>query len=218
MLLNINKPSGPTSHDIVDKVRRITGERRVGHAGTLDPFAEGVLVIGVGRESTRKLGSISKDTKKEYLATLELGKISSTGDPEGDIKEHHNIKKVKDLTREQVLEVLNNFLGKIKQTPPQYSAIKIDGKPAYKYAREGKEVKIPERVVEIYEIELLEFNLLKMEIKVLCSSGTYIRTLAEDIGKELGVGAYLTKLVRTKVGSYSIKESIQLEDINKHSE
>lgn len=215
MLLNINKPVGPTSHDIVDKVRKITGERRVGHAGTLDPFAEGVLIVGVGRESTKKLGDISKNTKKEYIATLELGKTSSTGDPEGEIKDGKNIKKVKDLTKEQALETLNNFLGKIEQTPPQYSAIKINGKPAYKYAREGKKVDIPKRTVEIYELEMLEFNPPKMEIRVLCSSGTYIRTLAEDIGKTLGVGAYLTKLVRTKVGEYKIESAKTLEDLEK---
>ena len=135
MLLNINKPSGITSHDVVDKVREITGERRVGHAGTLDPFATGILVVGVGRESTRKLGNISKNSEKEYIAVLELGKISDTGDPEGIIENFSGRRsslRTCDVPKLRVIErVLEGFKGKISQRPPKFSAIKIKGEPAY---------------------------------------------------------------------------------------
>lgn len=226
MILNIYKPPGPTSHDIVDRVRKITGERKVGHAGTLDPFAEGVLVIGVGRESTKKLGEITKGTQKEYIAVIELGKTSTTGDPEGNI-----IKtlKHKNIETSDVKSVLDGFMGEIEQTPPIYSAIKIKGEPAYKKARRGEKVDMPKRRVKIYEIGIYntdKYGLQRINadlkigweppfltIHVICSAGTYIRTLAEDIGKKLGTGAYVKGLIRTRVGEYKIESAITLDEL-----
>jgi len=218
MLLNINKPAGITSHDVVDKVREITGEKRVGHAGTLDPFATGVLVIGVGKESTKKLGEIAKNSEKEYIAVMEFGKTSSTGDPEGIIENFSGRRsslRTCDVPKLRVIErVLEGFKGKIKQRPPKFSAIKIKGEPAYKKARRGEEFEIPEREVEIKEIEVLEWNTpSRLKIRVVCGSGTYIRSLARDIGEKLGVGAYLTELTRTRVGDYKIENSKTLEEL-----
>lgn len=218
MFLNINKPKGITSHDVVDEVRKITGEKRVGHAGTLDFFATGVLVIGVGRESTRKLGNISKDTEKEYITTLELGKTSSTGDLEGNIAslEVGPLKEVGrlNLPKLRILkEILNQFIGKILQRPHKYSAVKIQGEPAYKKARRGEDFKLPEREVEIKKIEVIRYTPPHLKIRVVCSSGTYIRSLARDIGEKLGVGAYLTQLTRTRVGDFKIEDSKTLEEL-----
>lgn len=245
-IINIYKPPGPTSHDIVDKIRKITGERRVGHAGTLDPFAEGVLVIGVGRKSTKKLGEITKGTRKEYVATIELGKTSDTGDITGEIRNSKSDRARHRLWRSQrragtlnkskiinsklktqfLKKVLKSFEGEIEQTPPIYSAIKIKGEPAYKKARRGEKVDMPLRTVQIYEIEPLKsadlyrsrriYTDLKtgiLVIRVVCSSGTYIRTLAEDIGKKLGTGAYVKKLIRTRVGKYKIENAVSLKKL-----
>jgi len=218
MLLNLNKPKGITSHDVVDRVRKITREKRVGHAGTLDPFATGVLVVGVGRESTKKLGSISKNSEKEYIAILELGKTSSTGDPEGIIENFSGRRssfRTCDVPKLRVIErVLEGFKGKISQRPPKFSAIKIKGEPAYKKARRGEEFEIPEREVEIKEIEVMKYiSPPHLKIRVVCGSGTYIRSLARDIGEKLGVGAYLTELTRTRVGDYKIENSKTLEEL-----
>ena len=218
MLLHINKPAGITSHDVVDEVRKITGERRVGHAGTLDPFTTGVLVIGVGRESTKKLGNISKNSEKEYIAILKLGKISSTGDPEGIIEDFSGRRsslRTCDVPKLRVIErVLEGFKGKIKQRPPKFSAIKIKGEPAYKKARRGEEFEISEREVEIKKIEVMKYiSPPHLKIRVVCGSGTYIRSLARDIGEALGTGAYLTELTRTRVGDYKIENSKTLEEL-----
>ena len=214
MLINLRKPSGITSHDAVNKIRSLTGEARVGHGGTLDPFAEGVLIIGVGRESTKKLHQILKGTDKEYVATLRLGQVSTTYDPEGEIKNTANDEEIKSLTDEKIKKTLQDFTGEIEQTPPSYSALKIKGTPAYKLARQGQTPDLPKRTVTIKELELLEFNPPLVKIRTVVSSGTYIRTLAEDIGKTLGVGAYLKELVRTRVGKFRIEESKTLEELN----
>ena len=210
MILNIRKPKGMTSHDVVDKVREITKEQRVGHAGTLDPFATGVLVIGVQRESTKLLGKISKDSEKEYRAVLELGKTSDTGDPEGNVTDTG---KIRTVSQKEFKEVLNTFKGRIKQTPPKYSAVKIKGVPAYKLARQGKEVHLSPRTVTIYDITLTAFKPPVITLKITCSAGTYIRTLAKDIGEKLGTGAYLRELERTRVGEYTLSQSIPLEKL-----
>lgn len=193
-------------------MRQIMGEKRVGHAGTLDPFAEGVLIVGVGRESTRKLGEITKNTEKEYIATIELGKVSTTGDPTGTIKD---VGRSMDVRRQYIEMVLEKFKGEIEQTPPIYSAIKIKGTPAYKRARRGEKVAMPRKKVKIFEIELLEYNYPFLKIRVVCSSGTYIRSLAEDIGKVLGTHAYLKSLTRTRVGKFTIKNSVSLQTLEK---
>lgn len=227
MILNINKPKGITSHDVVDFVRRIVeekpavapkdrdgGRRRVGHAGTLDPFATGVLVVAVGREDTKKLGAITKGTKKEYVATLELGKTSTTGDPEGTITPTvDNLMKLSFPHLNEIKDTLKSFVGEIEQTPPPYSAIKVKGTPAYKLARKGKQIELAPRTVEIKEVELLSYNPPFLKIRVMCSAGTYIRSLAADIGEKLGTGAYLTELERTRVGNFKIEDSIFLKDL-----
>ncbi|MDP3991325.1 MAG: tRNA pseudouridine(55) synthase TruB [Candidatus Colwellbacteria bacterium] len=213
MLLNLHKPAGITSHDAVNYIRRLTGEARVGHGGTLDPFAEGVLVIGIGRESTKKLHQILKGTDKEYLATLELGKTSITGDPEGEIKNMASDEEIKSLTDEKIKKVLKNFTGEIEQRPPAYSAVKIKGVPAYKLARQGITPALTSRKIVIKELELLEFIPPLVKIRAVVSAGTYIRSLAEDIGQALGVGAYLQALIRTRVGEYTLEQSRTLEEL-----
>lgn len=209
MLLNVYKPKGMTSHDVVDAIRKITKEKRVGHSGTLDPFAEGVLIIAVTRESTKKLQELLK-TDKEYIALIELGKESTTGDPEGDIT---IVKEKVDVSKKDIEKVLLQFIGEIEQTPPIYSAIKIKGVPAYKLARKGKEVNLKKRKITIYNIEILSFNSPFLELKISSSSGTYIRSLVKDIGEKLGTGAYTTELKRTRVGAYSIDDSKTLKEI-----
>ena len=215
MILNVKKPKGMTSHDVVDEIRKITGEKRVGHAGTLDPFATGVLIIATTREDTKKLGNIAKNTKKEYVATLELGKISTTGDPEGTIKPFaDNLAKPSYPRLNRVKDILKLFIGEIMQTPPSYSAIKVNGVPAYKLARKGKNVKLSSRKVIIEKIDLLLYNPPFLKIRVVCGSGTYIRSLAKDIGEKLGCGAYLTELERTRVGNFKIEDSIPLKKLS----
>lgn len=193
------KTKGPTSHDIVEKVRKLTGEKKVGHAGTLDPFAEGVLVIGVGREATKKLKEVVKKDK-EYMAVIELGAESDTDDATGNIRVSETPKAVELLKIEQVL---GKFKGVISQTPPRYSAIKIKGKPAYKLARQGEEVVIQPRRVEIKSIEVLEYKWPFLKLKIVTGPGVYIRSLARDIGRALGVGGYLKELIRTRVGEFT---------------
>ena len=213
MILSIKKPRGISSHGVVQKIRKITGEKRVGHGGTLDPFAEGVLVIGVGRESTRKLGEILKGTDKEYLATIELGRTSTTGDSEGELHAVVDEETVSEIKREEIEQTLAKFRGEIEQTPPLYSALKIQGQPAYRLARAGKNFVLPKRKVKIKELEILGFAPPLLKLKIAVSSGTYIRSLAEDIGKDLRVGAYLKELLRTRVGQFKIEESKTLDEL-----
>ena len=213
MILNIKKPKGISSHGVVGRIRKITGEKRVGHGGTLDPFAEGVLVIGVGRESTKKLGEILKGTDKEYLATIELGRTSTTGDSEGELHAVVDEETVSEIKREEIEQTLAKFRGEIEQTPPLYSALKIQGQPAYRLARAGKRFVLPKRKVKIKELEILGFAPPLLKLKIAVSSGTYIRSLAEDIGKDLRVGAYLKELLRTRVGQFKVEESKTLEEL-----
>lgn len=216
MILNIDKPAGITSHDVVGRVRRITGEKRVGHGGTLDPFATGVLVVAIGRDSTKKLTPILKGTTKEYEATIELGKTSTTGDPEGKIEKTSGIHRVQSLPLSRVEEAINKFRGEVSQTPPAYSAVRIGGIRAYKLARRGIFPKLERRQIKIDMLEIVKYHPPLLQIRVSVSSGTYIRKLAEDIGKELGTGGYLTKLKRTRVGNYTLADSQTLEDLEKN--
>lgn len=217
--LLVDKPVGWTSHDVVAKVRSIlkqeTGQKvKVGHTGTLDPMATGLLILVVG-SYTKRAGEFSK-LDKTYEAELTLGVISTTGDREGDITRQSPSKP----SEKDVLAAVNSFLGKIKQTPPAYSAIKIDGQRAYKLARAGRDVKIEPRQIQIYEITDVKYAYPKLSFSVRVSSGTYIRSLAEDIGQKLGVGAYLSALRRTAVGDFQSKsikgiDKIQIADILK---
>lgn len=213
MLLNINKPAGITSHDVVDRVRKITGERTVGHAGTLDPFATGVLVVGVGRSSTRQLGHISKETEKEYVAQIVLGQTSSTGDPEGDFQVSCEPAKLAAITATALAQAAVACAGTIQQRPPNYSAIKIKGVPAYKLARQKKVFELPLRTVQIIAFDIIAVERETVTARIACSSGTYIRTLAEDFGKQLGTGAYVSQLTRTRVGHFRLEESKTLAEL-----
>lgn len=211
-ILLVDKPADWTSFDVVAKIRgklrQNDAKVKVGHAGTLDPFATGLLIVLVG-SATKDQDKFMK-LDKEYEATLFLGATSTTGDPEGEISPTSFA--VSSISESKIDQTLRKFTGEISQIPPAYSAIKVDGKRAYKLAREGKEVKIEPRKVTIYEIELKKYDFPVLIIRVKCSSGTYVRTLAEEIGKELGYGAYLTALRRTKIGEYNIDDSKRVEE------
>lgn len=176
----VNKPKNFTSQDVVSKVKKVLNEKKAGHTGTLDPMATGVLPILVGNAT--KLSKYLIEHNKTYVAKIKLGQKTDTGDGEGTVIEE---KPVTDISLDKVEKVLNSFIGKQKQIPPIYSAIKINGKKLYEYARNGEKVEIPEREIEIYSIKLLQLN-EEIEFEVNCSKGTYIRTLCEDIAKALG--------------------------------
>ena len=208
-LLIINKQKGFTSHDVVNVIRKKLNTNTVGHTGTLDPNATGVLPILIGKGT--KISKYLMEHDKTYIATIKLGEKTDTGDSEGQVIEEKSIPK--DLRKEDINDVLQNFFGKQKQVPPMYSAIKINGKKLYEYAREGKEVKLEAREIEIYKIELLEYQNNKIKFEVECSKGPYIRTLCEDIAKKLGTVGYMEELQRTKVNNFRIEDSILLDDI-----
>ena len=186
-------------------MRRITGEKRVGHAGTLDPLATGVLVVGIGRDATKRLGDII-GSEKEYIATVKLGKTSTTYDAEGEIVAGGSTIP----TRGEVEKVLENFEGKITQVPPIYSAINVKGKRAYKLARAGIKVKMEPREVEVKKIEILKYEWPVLKLRAVTGSGFYVRSLAHDIGQKLGCGGYLLELKRTRVGNFDIEDTIKL--------
>jgi len=201
----VYKPKGPTSHDIINKIRKITGVKKVGHAGTLDPLAKGVLVVAVGREATKKLKEIVS-AEKEYIALIRLGANSSTDDEEG-VKE--KITVFKKPLRKEIQTAIKKFIGKIEQTPPIYSALKVRGRAAYKYARAGKEIILKPRPVEIKNIRLLNYRWPYLKICVTTGPGVYIRALARDLGQELKTGGYLKALERTRVGEFSKRNSLK---------
>ena len=211
-ILLIDKPDQMTSFGVVARIRRKLSEQegkkvKVGHTGTLDPFATGLLIILTHKAT--KLSDTFLKLDKWYEATIELGKSSTTGDPEGEITTHE-VTRIP--TREEVEIACQKFLGQITQTLPAFSAIKINGKRAYQLAREGKQVEMPSRQVEIYALEILDYQYPILKIRTHVSSGTYIRTLGEDIGKTLGTSAYLTTLRRIQVGPYKIDDAITLDD------
>jgi len=211
--LLIVKPAGMTSHDVVNQVRRISGERKVGHAGTLDPFATGLLVIGVGREMTKQLGDLV-GLDKEYEATFILGARSETDDTEGPIVPDSNPREV---SRQEIETAMQKFIGQIDQIPPKYAAIKVKGKKLYEAARAGEEIERKPRQVRIDQFELLDTvdNNRKLTLRIKCGSGTYIRAIARDLGEDLEIGGYVEQLRRTKVGSFNIKDAIPLKDLTK---
>lgn len=215
-LLLIDKPKGWTSFDIVNRVRRIVATEvgkkpknvKVGHTGTLDPLATGLLVLLVGKEYTRRATELSK-VDKTYEVTMRLGQTSTTADEEGEKTDVSDLRP----TEEEVTKTLAQFTGRIMQTPPIYSAMKIDGKRAYELARAGKEVKLEARPVTIYESTLISYEYPLVRFDCSVSSGTYVRSLVEDLGKTLETGAYMSDLRRTKVGEFSIDESIGVEGL-----
>ncbi len=215
----LNKPLEFTSQDAVSKLKKILNQKKAGHTGTLDPMATGVLPILVGE--TTKLSKYLVEHKKTYIAVLKLGTCTDTGDSEGEIIEEKKV-DIENLTKDKVEFVLNEFLGKQIQTPPIYSAIKINGKKLYEYARNGMEVEIPKREIEIYNIKLIKLdkNEKEIEFEVECSKGTYIRTLCEDIAKKLDTIGYMKSLTRTKVNNFKLEDTITFEDLenNKNNE
>ena len=205
---NINKPVGPTSHSVVYKIKRqLPGRKtKVGHAGTLDPFASGVLIVCVG--GATRIAQYVQSQPKRYTADITLGKISTTADPEGEITDVE-FDKIPSL--EDVQNAIPQFVGKIMQVPPIHSAIQIDGVRAYQLARAGEDIELPAREIEIYEINVLDYQFPKLTIDVKCGSGTYIRSLARDIGQVLGTGGYCSGLVRTEIGKFKLENAIDLK-------
>lgn len=202
----IYKPKGPTSHDLVKQIRKITGIKKVGHAGTLDPLASGVLVIGIGRQATKQLSFITND-EKEYQATIKLGAFTTTDDLEGK-KTQVPVSTLP--TTRQIQNILKYFKGHIKQSPPQYSAVKIKGVRAYKLARQGKVFTLKPRRVLIKQIRLLEYKWPTLKLKITTGPGVYIRSLARDLGKKLKTGAYLAALERTRIGRFTRQNALLL--------
>ncbi len=209
-ILNINKPAGVTSFSVVTAVRRLTGERRVGHAGTLDPLAEGVLPVCLGRGT--RVQEFLLEGRKVYRAVLKLGEETDTCDAEGKVTEEAD---ASGITRAAFEDALKPFRGRIIQTPPMHSAIKQQGRRLYRLARAGVEVERPGRKVTVYRIELRDFESPLATIEAECSRGTYIRSLACDIGRLLGCGAHLTALQRLKYGSFDIADAVSLDELKK---
>ena len=212
----IDKPAGVTSHDVVGRVRRALGMRRVGHAGTLDPMATGVLVVGVG-PTTRLLGIVGAHDK-EYEATIRLGATTTTDDREGEVIAAASATALAAITDEMVTEAVGGFLGAIAQRPSAVSAVKIDGKRAYERVRSGEDVELPTRQVRIANFDVLDIERgsewIDVRVRVECSTGTYVRALARDLGAALGVGGHLTVLRRTRSGGVSVAECIDLDDVS----
>ena len=209
-MILVDKPAGITSFGVVARVRRqltqqLGKKAKVGHTGTLDPFATGLMIIVTGKEC-RNAGSYSK-LDKEYEATITLGLNSTTGDPEGELTAISDAQPAK----EAIQAALKQFTGEITQRPPIFSAIKINGRRAYDLARKGEVVEMPERQVTVFALELLDYTYPEVKIRIHVSSGTYIRTIAEDVGKVLGTGGYCSELRRTKVGEWSVVGSLAIE-------
>ena len=207
--LNVYKPKGKTSHDVVAILRRVTKIKQIGHTGTLDPFAEGVLPICIGN-ATRLIEYLEDD--KAYVGTIQLGNSTTTYDIEGEVVNSSD----KRVSLEDINNALSDFRGEIEQLPPIYSAIKVDGKKLYEYARKGEEVKIQSRRVNIYKLEVRNFDYESrtVELYIECSKGTYIRSIANDVGEKLGTYGHLIKLERVKAGRFLVENSIKLEDLN----
>lgn len=218
--LLIDKPAGMTSHDVIDAVRRVTGERRVGHAGTLDPFATGLLIVGVGKSATTRLAEFV-GLDKEYEATFVLGATSTTDDPEGEISP---LPFREGLGEDAIKQAMKSFVGQISQIPPQYAAIKIKGKKMYELAREGKTIEAKPRMIKIGYFGLIgpispigpiPQGPISLPVRIACGSGTYIRAIARDLGAKLDVGGYVSQLRRTSIGSYKIENAQSLEALQK---
>jgi tRNA pseudouridine55 synthase len=204
-VLIVDKPIGLTSHDVVQVIRRGTNIRRAGHTGTLDPRASGVLVILVG--PAVRLSEFVSASDKRYQATIRLGSATDTYDSEGTVLSSASID---DITEERFTEALSQFIGEIEQTPPPYSAVKVQGRRAYAMARDGEEFELAPRKINVYSLEVLEWAPPEVVIDVYCSSGTYVRSLANDLGRELGTGAHLIGLRRTKSGRFTLRDAVPL--------
>ena len=205
----IDKPVKWTSFDVVNKIRRLIKVKKVGHAGTLDPLATGLLIVCTGRK-TKDIYQYQNQTKK-YTGIITLGKTSPSMDLGTEVSEH---KLPDDLTEEKILSVRDKFLGNIEQIPPMFSAIKHKGKPLYKIARAGKEIERNSRLVDIYSFEIIKIDLPDIYFEISCCKGTYIRVIANDFGKELGCGALLTLLRRTEIGEFRVDDAVNLNEFS----
>lgn len=231
--LLIDKPLDWTSHDVVGYIRKIVREyykkiglpdearrAKAGHSGTLDPFATGLLIVAVGRAATRQIDKF-KNLDKEYIAKIQLGYTSDTLDSTGEIKQcnHVAMEQFNNLTKSKIKQTLKSFLGEQTQTPPMYSAKKVGGKKLYELARKGIEIERKASKIKIHKLKLLKFDKTNntIEMKCLVSKGTYIRTLAADIGEALGTGAYCKELRRTSIGKYKVKKAIEPNKLNKNN-
>ncbi len=214
-IIPIKKETGMTSHDVVYRIRRITGEKKVGHTGTLDPDATGLLLIAIGHAT--RISEYLTNESKVYRAKCTLGSSTTTEDASGEIIEQV---RVTELDRERICEVLESFIGRYEQVPPMYSAIKVDGEPLYKLARKGEERIRPARTVEIYDIQLNDYifgeNQSTIDFTVTCSKGTYIRTLSVDIGRRLGLPAHMSQLERLASGKFHVNEAYSLTEVKEH--
>ena len=208
-ILLVDKPKGMTSHDVVDVVRHKLCMKRIGHAGTLDPLAEGLLIILVGKSTSLFPKFVSFD--KEYLGALKLGEVTSTGDSQGEVIKKTDWTKVDDAA---VKDAFARFKGDMEQVPPMVSAVRVGGKRLYRLARKGIEVKREPRKIKIYDLNILGMDLPTVEFYVHCSKGTYVRKLAEDIGEVLGCGAHITKIKRLSVGPFKLDDAVSLEKVN----
>lgn len=212
-IINVYKEKGYTSHDVVAKLRGIAGQKKIGHTGTLDPDAEGVLPVCLGKAT--KVCELLTDKDKTYRAVLFLGQTTDTQDASGMVLETSDISN---LNESQVTEAVQSFVGEYAQIPPMYSALKVDGKKLYELAREGKTVERKARNVKIHSIKILRVDLPRVEMEVSCSKGTYIRTLCHDIGEKLGVGGCMESLLRVRVGRFVLADSLRLSEIQKAKE
>ena len=204
-VLVVDKPIGLTSHDVVQIIRRGTGIRRAGHTGTLDPRASGVLVVLIG--PAVRLSEYVSASDKRYQATIQLGSSTDTYDSEGTVT---MATPVENISEEQFNEILQSYVGEIQQVPPPYSAVKVKGKKAYEMARKGKPVDLEPRIINVFNLEILEWAPPEVVIDVYCSSGTYVRSLANDLGDSLGTGAHLIGLRRTKSGQFTLRDAVSL--------
>lgn len=207
-ILLVDKPGDHTSHDVVARLRGKLGMKRIGHAGTLDPMATGLLVILVGKATRVSQYLISLD--KEYEGTIELGKVTDTQDADGEVME---TRPVPPLTEAQIKAAVNGFLGDQYQTPPMYSAVKIEGVPLYKSARKGQEVEREPRFIRVMSWDVLRFASPQIDFRLRCTKGTYVRTLAHDLGQKLGCGAHLSALRRTATDKFHVSQALTLEQI-----
>ncbi len=206
-LLNVNKPAGITSHDAVVRVRRMAKQRKIGHAGTLDPLATGVLILCLGK-ATRLVEYVMGQPKK-YEAVIRLGQTTDSYDADGEIVAEAEV----DIQPDQIKAALPEFLGEIWQTPPIYSAIKRGGKPLYKLARQGKAVTVEPRRITIYQAVMTDFQTPHLSLQIRCGTGTYIRSLAHDLGQKLGCGGHLAALRRTAVGEFTVEDGVSLDEL-----
>lgn len=209
----INKPLHWTSFDAVRKIRNLIRIKKVGHAGTLDPLATGLLIICTGKFTKKINEYMAKE--KEYTGTFTLGAVTPTYDLES---KPENFQATDNLTDEKIKEATHSFIGEIMQVPPAHSAIKIDGKRVYELARKGKEVKLEPRKIIIHEFEITKIEMPVVSFRVVCSTGTYIRSLANDFGKSLGCGAYLSSLCRTRIGEFTVDEATTIDELSEEME